>query len=257
MATPDERPVLVCRLECPADFLEGLDAWMPKHFDDGLAHPAVTSAANYSVLRDYARLPAVLNGHRNRFIVYAADDSDGLMAWLDSSEARAAIEDGVDRESRYLRLDDEPFTGNIYEIVRVSAPLGSEFAGAAPLVVERFDVPPHLEADFDGWLHGEHFELVAAWPRVSRVRTWRQKREDVPKRFPYTRYTSKGNRMLWVDFQEGPDLRELVATGELSSALLDSVRRDTQLPYVRREACELLLFRVPEDRVVLRSPTGP
>ena len=44
---------------------------------------------------------------------------------------------------------------------------------------------------------------------VRRVRTWRQKRDDVPKRFPYDRYVSKGNRMIVADFAEDTDLRAL------------------------------------------------
>jgi hypothetical protein len=260
MTHSDERPILVCRLECPAAHVDSLDAWMPKHFDDSLVHPAVTSAANYAVIHDFERLPAIFNGHGNRFIVYVADDVPGLMQWLDSPQIREAIEDGVDRESKYPPLDDEPFTGNIYEVMEVRGPVGADVAGRGPIMAERFEVPPSLQAEFDAWLNGPHLDPVESWPEVRRVRTWRQKRDDVPKRFPYERYVSKGNRMIVADFAEDTDLRTLFGSGATAEALSDSTRWDTRLPYVRREVCEFLLVRYPEDAAATVAsgdvPTG-
>ncbi len=247
MAHEDERPILVCRVECPQQNLDSLDEWMPKHFDDSLAHEAVTSAANYGIVRDYSTLPAAFNGHGNRFIVYVVDDIPGLMRWIDSPQIREAIEDGQDREGAYPPLDDEPFTGNIYELMELRNPAGRDFVGAGPIVAERFEVPARATAEFDVWLNGDHLAAIETWPGVTRTRTWRQKREDVPRRFPYERYMSKGNRMVWAEFEEGTDVRRLLADTGVVDTIADSIRWDLRLPYVRREASEHILTRYPED----------
>ena len=129
MAHEDERPILVCRVECPAAFQESLDEWMPKHFDDSLANPAVTSAHNYGVFRDWERLPSLFNDDGTRFIVYVADTTEGLVDWVDGPELREAIDDGVDREAQYPPLDDEPFNGSIYELAEIRRPRGADIAG--------------------------------------------------------------------------------------------------------------------------------
>ena len=247
MTHEDERPLLVCRVECPPESLQALDEWMPKHFDDSLAHRAVTSAANFAVVRDWEGLPALFNQHGNRFIVYVADGFDGVKEWLDSPQIREAIDDGVDRESQYPRLDDEAFNGVIYEVAEVRHPVGADFAGRGPIVVERFDVPPHLTSEFDAWLNGPHLDAVESWPGLVRVRTWRQNKEDVPHRFPYDRYVGKGNRMIWADLEEGSDVRRLFEHEGVRNGLVDSQRWDLRLGYVRREACEHLLTRYPGD----------
>ena len=90
--TPDERPVLLCRVNVPEHMQEDVDGWMPKHFDDSLWHPAVTSAASYAVLHDWERLPSAFNHDCTRFIPYVATDLPGLVAWVDAPELRGAIE---------------------------------------------------------------------------------------------------------------------------------------------------------------------
>jgi hypothetical protein len=88
----------------------------------------------------------------------------------------------------------------------VSSPEAGE-----PPQAERFEVPPALQAEFDAWLNGPYLDAVESWPGLVRVRTWRQLRDEMPQRFPYHRYTGKGNRMIWSDFEEGVDVRELLA----------------------------------------------
>jgi len=247
MAREDERPILVCRVECPKDFQAPLDEWMPKHFDDSLAHEAVTSAHSYDALRDWERLPALFNDHGNRFIVYVADDVEGLKAWVDGPELREAIQDGVDRESQYPPLDDEAFNGTIYAPMEVRRPAGADVAGRGPILVERFEVPAALRAEFDAWLNGPHLDAVDAWPGIVRVRTYRQLRDEVPHRFPFDRYIGKGNRMLWAELAEGTDVRALLAEPAVQEAIADSQRWDLRVPYVRREVAEHLLTRMSGD----------
>jgi hypothetical protein len=251
VTTPDERPILVCRIECPERMQADVDAWMPKHFDDSLEHPKVTSAANYRVVRDYrpvaeGGLPSVLNGHGNRFIVYVAEDMPGVADWLDSPMIRRAIEDGAEREGQYPALDGEPFTGNIYEIRQVRGAVGADFAGTGPILAERFEVPEHLIREFETWLDGPHLDAAVELPGAIRVRTWSSNR-GLPKRFPYIRYQSKGNRMIWTEFAEGTDLRAVLAEPMTHAYLEDSIRWDLRLSYVRREVAENLLIRTAEE----------
>ena len=247
MAHEDERPVLVCRVECPASFQAPLDEWMPKHFDDSLANPAVTSAHNFGVSRDWEKLPSLFNDDGTRFIVYVADTSQGLFDWVDGPELREAIDDGVEREAQYPPLDDEAFNGSIYEVMEVRRPVGSDIAGGGPMFAERFDVPAGLLGEFDAWLNGPHLDAVDAFPGIVRVRTFRQLKSDVPHRFPFDRYIGKGNRMIWAEFAEGTSLLELLADTGVVAALEDSQRWDLRVPYVRREVGEHLLTRWSGD----------
>jgi hypothetical protein len=258
MLSEDERPLLVCRLECPQSLQEELDGWMPKHFDDSLADPAVTSASSYAVVRDWERLPSLFNQHGNRFIIYVAESPQGVQDWLDGPQIQGAIEDGVDRESQYPALEGEPFNGTIYAVMEVRRPVGSDVAGRGPIVAERFEVPPALQGEFDAWLDGPHLDAVEAWPGIVRVRTWRQLRDEMPRRFPYERYVGKGNRMILADFEEGVDVRDLLQEPAVRAALEDSQRWDLRLPYVTREACEHLLTRLPGDaeREAAAAATG-
>ena len=158
---PDERPILMCRLECPAELLGMLDDWIPKHLDDSLAHRVVTSAGNYEIIRDFASLPSALNHHGNRMVNYATNDLEGCLEWLDSEELRGAIEDGVDRESQYPYLDGEPFIGNIYVPDEVIGTSTEDFIPDGTWYVERFEVPDTEEARFEAWSTKQLHEFAA------------------------------------------------------------------------------------------------
>lgn len=249
MTTIDERPVLVCRIECPPHMAADVDEWMPKHFDDSLDHDAVTSVAAYRVARNFdpdAGLPWLLNGHGNRFIVYVADSFEHLLEWIDSPVIRDAIEDGVDRESAFPELDGEPFTGNIYDVIAVRNPLDADFPGPTVIFAERFEVGDTDATEFDTWLNGAHLDAVAALPDLVRARTFHQRR-DVPPRFPYDRYTSKGNRMLLAEFPFDSEPLDLARSPAFGVALHDSARWDLRLSYVRREIAVNHVLRNKED----------
>ena len=247
--SPDERPLLLCRIELPEHMAEDVDGWMPKHFDDSLDDDSVTCAASFRVLHNFDPvngLPWLFNGHGNRFIVYFADSVEGLSEWVDGPFLRQAIEDGVDRESSFPALDCEPFNGNFYLCSRVIRPLGVDFVGPCALFVERFDVGPEDDKEFTAWLEGSHAQAVADVPGVLRVRTYRQNL-DVPKRFPFNRYSGKGNRMLMAELPVDCDLVEFVKRAEVRSLLADSIRWDLVLPYVRREVANFHVLRNKDD----------
>ncbi len=249
MLSPDERPILVCRIENPPHMAEGVDEWMPKHFDDSLDHEAVTSVVSYRVTQDFDAdngLPWILNGHGNRFIVYVADSIEGLADWMDSPQLREAIDDGVDRESAFPELDAEPFIGNVYEVTQVHKPLDVDFPGPTAILVERFEVGPEHEEEFTAWLEGPHAQGWAALGDAMRVRTFRQYL-DLPKEFPFNRYQSKGNRMIMVELPLDADPRALVRRPEVNALLADSLRWDLELPYVRREFAVNHVIRDKKD----------
>lgn len=247
MSVPDERPLLVCRLECPPRMQADVDGWMPKHFDDSLMDPIVTSAHNYRVLRDFRAvaeggLPSVFNGHGNRFIVYVYDDIAGVVPFIDGPDVRAAIKDGEEREGQYPPLDDEAFNGVVYTIRSIRGAVGRDVAGAGPIVVERFEVPDDDVPTFDAWMDGVHLEAAAGLPGVVRVRTFSAFR-DMPRRFPHDRYLGKGNRMVWVELADDADPRVMLHRPEGRAWLGDSIGWDLRLPYVRREVAQHLLTR--------------
>jgi hypothetical protein len=240
---------MLCRLELPQHMTVDVDGWMPKHFDDSLDADAVTSAAAFSVLHNFdpvTGLPWIFNGHGNRFIVYVADSVEGLCEWVDGPFLRQAIEDGVDRETSFPALDGEPFNGNFYLSSRVIRPLGVDFIGPTSLFIERFDVGAERDEEFTAWLEGPHADAVAAVSDVLRVRTYRQNL-DVPKRFPFDRYSGKGNRMLMAELPVNCDLVEFVKRREVVALLADSIRWDLELPYVRREVANFQVLRNKED----------
>jgi hypothetical protein len=152
----------------------------------------------------------------------------------------------VDRETSFPALDGEPFNGNFYLSSRVIRPLGVDFIGPTSLFIERFDVGAERDEEFTAWLEGPHADAVAAVSDVLRVRTYRQNL-DVPKRFPFDRYSGKGNRMLMAELPVNCDLVEFVKRREVVALLADSIRWDLELPYVRREVANFQVLRNKED----------
>jgi len=247
--SPDERPVLICRLEVPPHMQADVDDWMPKHFDDSLDHEAVTSAAAYKVIQDFnpdTGLPWTFNGHGNRFIVYVASGMSELLDWLDGPILRQAIEDGVERESAYPLLDGDPFTGNVYEVETVLSPLGVDIPAQACFVAERFEVGSEDLEEFDEWLNRSYAPAWADLAPALRVRTFRQN-ASLPARFPFSRYSSKGNRMVVAEFALGTDMRSLLREPRTLEIVGESLVWDVRLPYVRRECGECIALRDKDD----------
>jgi hypothetical protein len=246
---PDEQPILLCRVNVPTVMQEeGFDDWMPKHFDDSLRHPGCIAAANYVVVHDWQRVPAAFQNECTRFISYVADGVDGMKAWIDSPELRAAIADGAEGESKFSALDDERFNGTIIAPAVVDGATGGEFTGKGPILVERFEISDGDAEEFDAWLDGPHLAATGSWGGVVRRRTWRAV-PGIPQVWPFVRYQGKGNRMLMVEFVEGTDIRATASTGAVREWLLDSLRWDAHLPYVRRELAENILIRTKADLV--------
>ena len=130
---------------------------------------------------------------------YATSDLEGCLEWLDSQELRGAIEDGVDRESQYPPLDGEAFIGNIYvpgEVVGGYRKLFGTHLVRRTLRVPKARWPRRCGPQ----------NSCTSWPRS---REWRlavlAEYRDAPKRFPFDRYRSKGNRMISLELLAGAD----------------------------------------------------
>jgi hypothetical protein len=130
-----------------------VDAWMPKHFDDSIWHPAISSAANYAVQRDWDP-PERLQRRPHPLHPLRQNGDRRPARRLDAPETLEAIEDGAERESQYPALDGEPFNGSILDVVRIHGACASDFAGKGPILAERFDVRDSDAPEFDEWPHG-------------------------------------------------------------------------------------------------------
>jgi hypothetical protein len=228
-------PICLCRDRIPVDMLSELDEWTPKHFDDSLQHPAVIAAASFAVLNEG------YNGESdpNRLFIYTARDIDGLISWIDSPELRAAIEDGAERESKVLGVDGEPFTGNIYAVGHNFTNQGGN-SGRRLVAVERYEVPAAWGDEFGSWLNSR-LSRISEHPGVRGACTWTQKR-DVPRRFPYDRYSSPGNRMLTIEIDTA-DGNPADVVAHVDALLSGAEPWKQRLPYFRRDIAEQLMTR--------------
>lgn len=230
-------PICLCRDRIPVEMLPELDEWTPKHFDDSLQHPAVITASSLAVLNEGYNS----DNDPNRLFIYTASDIAGLVAWIDSPELRAAIADGADREAQVLGVDGEPFTGNIYALDQPGQIRRNSEGGQTWLAVERFEVPADLDGEFDAWLRAR-LARIAASSDVRSAFTWTQQR-DVPRRFPYDRYISAGNRMLSVEFAVTAGRAQDAMIADIDAALEEIGGWQARLPYYRRDIAEHMTTR--------------
>ena len=239
---PDERPILVCRVHCPPEHQAELDDWSPEHFDDFGRHDAVLGASSYKIIRDFdpsTGLPAAFNATAaTRFIPYVATSIPEMQEWIGSDVVTGGLDEPtMERESKYPPLEQEPFNGTMMSVSKVVGALGRDQVGEGGCVVERFEVGPDDEAEFDEWLDQTHSVGYAALEGWARIRTFRGDR-TADYKFPWNRYLGKGNRMIWCELESGVDPKEFVRSQAYGKLLSDSLRWDARLPYVTREACE-------------------
>jgi hypothetical protein len=242
---PDDRPLLVCRVDAPPPMQKELDDWMPVHFDDFGRHDAVLSASAYRVLRDFGPggLPAPFNNQATRFIPYVCTDIPAMHAWIGSPVVTGGLdEETLARENKYPAIADEAFSGTMMSVSQVRGRLGREVSGDGPTIAERFEVPDDRAAEFDAWLEGVHLDRYEALPGRLRVRTLKGDR-TANHAFPWNRYLGKGNRLIWCEFEPGTDVKSVVRSDAYREMLADSLRWDSELTYTTRDACECMLLR--------------
>jgi hypothetical protein len=242
----DERPILVCRVDCPPSLQKELDDWSPWHFDDFGRHPTVQAVSSFAIIRDFdpdTGLPAAFNGQATRWIPYVCQDIPSMHAWIGSPIVTGGLDEPtMERENKYPSIAGEAFNGTMMTVSQVRGGRGTDHVGAGGMIAERFEVGPGHEAEFDAWLEGPHLDGYAALEGWVRLRTFRGDR-TAPARFPWNRYLGKGNRMVWMELREGVDPVAIIRSDEYRALLRDSLRWDAILPYTTRDAARNLILR--------------
>jgi len=226
--------MLMTRAHPLRDLVDEFDSYeIDKHFPDLMAAPGAARVDYYkNVLNE---LPEAYRGSGTRMANYLARDLDELFRWLRSDAFAAAIEDGGKTWfGRMNELDGDLYTGNVYEVTGLVQG-DTQPSECAVLLVERLEVTPELEAEFDAWVEEVHLPAYEGAAGVGRVRSGRAIREGIP--LPY--YYSLGNRVVLVEVA-GDDPRVPLLSNRMLAALADSVRWDLRLPYVRRDVYALL-----------------
>lgn len=247
MAHPvDERPILLCRVDCPPALQQELDDWSPWHFDDFGRHETVQAVSSYRILRDFdpeTGLPAAFNGQATRWIPYVALDIPSMHEWIGSPIVTGGLDEPtMERENKYPSIAGEAFNGTMMTVSQVRGGQGSDHVGMGTMIAERWEVGPAHEAEFDRWLEGPHLEGYERLEGWVRLRTFRGDR-TAEHRFPWNRYLGKGNRMIWLELREGVDVKALIRSAEYQALLRDSLRWDAVLPYTTRDAAEAFILR--------------
>lgn len=242
----DERPILVCRVDCPPALQQELDDWSPEHFDDFGRHVTVQAVSSYRVIRDFdpqTGLPAAFNSTQaTRWIAYVCQDTPSMHSWIGSDIVTGGLDEPtMERENKYPPIAEEPFNGTMMTVSAVRGEQGVDHPGRGAVIAERWEVGPEREAEFDAWLEG-HFERYAALEGWLRLRTFQGDR-TADHAFPWNRYLGKGNRMVLAELKEGVDPRAIVRSDAYGEMLLDSLRWDAVLSYTTREIAESFILQ--------------
>jgi hypothetical protein len=226
----DRNPMLLTRAWPRSEVVDDFDAWeRKKHFPELVAGPGIVRASYYRAL--ITSLPSAWIGTGIRMACYSAQNLDGLMAWIRSDELAAAVRDGSIWFGKLNELDFQPFTGNVYVVVKAVKKRNAPIEPSLPQVVERFEVGAPDAAEFDAWMRDVHMPAFLGHEAVVRARSLRAIREGIP--VPY--YCSPGNCALVVEFAPHADLSVALRDDSLGGTLVDSMRWDRRLEYVRRE----------------------
>ena len=218
--------VLVTRAWPRQDVVDGFDQWQTAtHLPDLAALSGVEAVSYYAT--QTSGLPQAWQGSGNRMAAYWATNLQELERWLADPGLAEAIQDGSRFFSGFNELDGSTYTGNVYT-------LGPRWPGdpepslAADMVIERFEVPAALEAEFDQWVIHTHLPSLRSVPGVR----WAQWGKAV-RGLSVSYYNSPGNRILLAEFDQ--DQEAFVRDPAIDRLVADSQKWDRQLGYVRRE----------------------
>jgi hypothetical protein len=226
----DWHPMLIARAWPKEEIQAEFDKWeVDKHIAELALGPGVVFVNYFLNVLD--GLPEAYKGSGYCMAYYTAKDLDGMYAWLRSPELAAAVEDGSQWFGRFNSVDYETFTGNVCPVSQVVNTLGEAPPESAPILVERWEVTPDDEDEFDRWLDETHLPAIGAHEGVVRARTFTAVREGIP--IPY--YYSPGNRMLIAELGDPEHFRQTLLSDAMIGRLEDSMRWDRRLPYVKRD----------------------
>lgn len=202
------------------------DAWeVDKHMYDLVRGPGVTSSTMYKRVID-PRLPQALSAGSRRAVTYRAPNLAEMRLWLDSETLKEAVADGRTWIDAYDPLEDQWFTGNVYQQIRATGPVADV---ASDILAERFEVPADLTGEFEVWLDG-HVDRISALDGVDAVQSFRVVR-DISNEL----YLSPGNYALLATVPANDDSIVRLTTTDALAALRSSQDWELRLGYQTRE----------------------
>jgi hypothetical protein len=159
-------------------------------------------------------------------VSYRAPDLARMRNWLDSAVLAEAVADGRTWRDAYDPVEDQWFTGNVYWQVRAA---GENPPASSHLLIERFDVPPDLRAEFETWLEG-YFDTLRALEGAESVQTLVAVR-DIRNEL----YLSPANYAVQLTIRAKDDPVARLTTLAATRAFRASQDWEFRLPYIKRE----------------------
>ena len=206
--------------------IEEFDRWQAtKHLPDLVSLGGVDACSYYASVTD--GVPSGWQGSGNRIAAYWAPDLPSLLRWVADPGLALAIADGSRFFGVFNELDGATYTGNVYELgPRWPGDPGPTLGGC--LVTQRFEVDERDLGAFDDWVVRQHLPILRSTKGVR----WAASAKGVGGQ-TVEYYNSPGNRVVFAELSE-PAVSP-VAVAALERALVDSLRWDRTLGYVRRE----------------------
>jgi len=201
------------------------DVWeVDKHMYDLVRGPGITSSTMYRRVVN-PRLPQALSTAARRAVTYRAPNLPEMRRWLESATLREAVADGRTWIDAYDPLEDQWFTGNVYQQIRNR---GTPDV-ASYILAERYEVATALASEFEKWLD-TYVDRIAALAGIEAVQSFRVVR-DISNEL----YLSPGNYALVATVPAGDDAIARLTTGAALAALRSSQEWELRLGYQTRE----------------------
>jgi hypothetical protein len=220
------RALLLTRSSPKLDRAADWDVWeVDKHMYDLVRGPGVRSSTMYKATA-HERLPQALKANSRRAVSYRAPDLPAMREWLNSDVLAEAVEDGRTWRDAYDPLEDQWFTGNVYQLVNSA---GADPRVSSHVLVERFEVPTALTAEFKEWLQS-YLHHLAGLSGVEAVQSYAVVR-DIRNEL----YLSPGNYALQLTISAEDDPVARLTTPAALELFRSSQDWELRLGYQTRE----------------------
>lgn len=217
--------MLFTRASPKLKIIEAWDKWqINKHMPDLVRGPGLLNASHYLPLA--ADTPQAFRAAARRAVVYRAAGLDEMRQWLASPELAEAVKDGSQWGDATDPLEDEWFTGNIYQLL---ARHGAKSPLASHILIERFEAKPEIAREFEAWLD-KYARAMAALPGIEAARSFMAVRS-----VSNTLYLSRGNYALQTSIAPGQDVLRVISSPEAQALIARSQDWERRLSYLTRE----------------------
>jgi hypothetical protein len=234
-ASSDSYPLIFSRVSPTPATVDDWLAWeVGTHMRELVAAPGLEVATLYEAVRD--SVPEVYRPACTHAVIYRAEDANGLEAYAESEEFKAAIGGAVKRRTQLDPVDFAPFTTTLCEVEAVHG----QTDGSSAILVQRYEVGDERADEFDRWFEHEHIAALTSVPGVTGVRSLRAIRTDLAARFAKraqvgpTRF-SPGNRIAIASLSGVTSPAAVATSGPMIDVMRGAVAWDVILPYVSRE----------------------